>query len=48
MTIELSESTTNVLQSGEKVDIATATEGEEASGGALQSKVDLKSRARAV
>ena len=42
VTIELSESTTNVLQSGEKVDIATATEGEEASGGALQSKVDLK------
>ena len=42
VTIELSEGTTNVLQSGEKVDIATATEGEEASGGALQSKVDLK------
>lgn len=42
VTIELSESTTNILQSGEKVDIATATEGEEASGGALQSKADLK------
>lgn len=42
VTIELSEGTTNVLQSGEKVDIATATESEEASGGALQSKVDLK------
>lgn len=42
VTIELAEGTTNVLQSGEKVDIATATEGEEASGGALQSKVDLK------
>ena len=42
VTIELSEGTTNVLQSGEEVDIATATEGEEASGGALQSKVDLK------
>lgn len=40
--IELAEGTTNVLQSGEEVDIATATEGEEASGGALQSKVDLK------
>ena len=42
VTIELQEGTTNVLQSGEEVDIATATEGEEASGGALQSKVDLK------
>lgn len=42
VTIELSEDTTNVLQSGEEVDIATATESEEASGGALQSKVDLK------
>lgn len=42
VTIELSEGTTNVLQSGEEVDIATATEGEEASGGALQSKADLK------
>ncbi len=42
VTIELAEGTTNVLQSGEEVDIATATEGEEASGGALQSKVDLK------
>lgn len=42
VTIELAEGTTNVLQSGEKVDIATATESEEASGGALQSKVDLK------
>lgn len=42
VTIELSEGTTNVLQSGEEVDIAAATEGEEASGGALQSKVDLK------
>lgn len=42
VTIELSEGTTNVLQSGEKVDIATATESEEASGGALQSKADLK------
>ena len=41
-TIELAEGTTNVLQSGEEVDIATATEGEEASGGALQSKADLK------
>lgn len=40
--IELAEGTTNVLQSGEEVDIATATEGEEATGGALQSKVDLK------
>lgn len=42
VTIELSEGTTNVLQSGEEVDIATATESEEATGGALQSKVDLK------
>lgn len=42
VTIELAEGTTNVLQSGEEVDIATATESEEASGGALQSKVDLK------
>lgn len=42
VTIELSEGTTNVLQSGEEVDIAVATESEEASGGALQSKVDLK------
>lgn len=42
VTIELSEGTTNVLQSGEEVDIATATESEEASGGALQSKDDLK------
>lgn len=42
VTIELAEGTTNVLQSGEEVDIATATEDEEASGGALQSKVDLK------
>lgn len=42
VTIELSEGTTNVLQSGEEVDIATATESEEASGGALQSKSDLK------
>lgn len=42
VTIELSEGTTNVLQSGKEVDIATATEDEEASGGALQSKVDLK------
>ncbi len=42
VTIELAEGTTNVLQSGEEVDIATATEGEEASGGALQSKVELK------
>lgn len=42
VTIELAEGTTNVLQSGEKVDIATATESEEASGGALQSKADLK------
>lgn len=42
VTIELSEGTTNVLQSGEEVDIATATEDEEASGGALQSKADLK------
>lgn len=42
VTIELQEGTTNVLQSGEEVDIAAATEGEEASGGALQSKVDLK------
>lgn len=42
VTIELSEGTTNVLQSGEEVDIATATESEEASGGALQSKADLK------
>ena len=40
--IELAEGTTNVLQSGEEVDIAAATESEEASGGALQSKVDLK------
>ena len=40
--IELAEGTTNVLQSGEEVDIAAATEGEEASGGALQSKDDLK------
>ena len=42
VTIELEEGTTNVLQSGEEVDIAAATEGEEASGGALQSKADLK------
>ncbi|OLA22070.1 MAG: hypothetical protein BHW29_10465 [Faecalibacterium sp. CAG:74_58_120] len=42
VTIELAEGTTNVLQSGEEVDIATATESKEASGGALQSKVDLK------
>lgn len=42
VTIELADGTTNVLQSGEEVDIATATESEEASGGALQSKVDLK------
>ena len=42
VTIELEVGTTNVLQSGEEVDIATATEGEEASGGALQSKTDLK------
>lgn len=42
VTIELAEGTTNVLQSGEEVDIAAATEGEEASGGALQSKDDLK------
>lgn len=42
VTIELAEGTTNVMQSGEEVDIATATESEEASGGALQSKVDLK------
>ena len=42
VTIDLAEGTTNVLQSGEEVDIATATEGEEASGGALQSKADLK------
>lgn len=42
VTIEQAEGTTNVLQSGEEVDIAAATEGEEASGGALQSKVDLK------
>ena len=42
VTIELAEGTTNVLQSGEEVDIATATEDEEASGGALQSKADLK------
>ena len=42
VTIELAEGMTNVLQSGEEVDIATATESEEASGGALQSKVDLK------
>ena len=42
VTIELAEGTTNVLQSGEEVDIAAATEGEEASGGALQSKADLK------
>lgn len=42
VTIELQEGTTNVLQSGEEVDIAAATESEEASGGALQSKADLK------
>lgn len=42
VTIELEEGTTNVLQSGEEVDIAAATENEEASGGALQSKADLK------
>lgn len=42
VTIELEEGTTNVLQSGEEVDIATATESEEASGGALQSRADLK------
>lgn len=42
VTIELSEGTTNVLQSGEEVDIAAATESKEASGGALQSKADLK------
>ena len=42
VTIELEEGTTNVLQSGEEVDIAAATESEEASGGAMQSKADLK------
>ena len=42
VTIELEEGTTNVLQSGEEVDIAAATESEETSGGALQSKADLK------
>ena len=42
VTIELEEGTTNVLQSSEEVDIAAATESEEASGGALQSKADLK------
>lgn len=42
VTIELAEGTTNVLQSGEEVDIAAATESKEASGGALQSKADLK------
>lgn len=42
VTIELAEGTTNVLQSGQEVDIATATESKEASGGALQSKADLK------
>ena len=42
VTIELEEGTTNVLQSGEEVDIAAAAESEEASGGALQSKADLK------
>lgn len=46
VTIELSEGTTNVLQSGEKVDIATGTESKEASGGALQSKADLKIKGR--
>ena len=46
VTIELSEGTTNVLQSGEEVDIATATESKEASGGALQSKADLKIKGR--
>lgn len=46
VTIELAEGTTNVLQSGEEVDIATATESEEASGGALQSKADLKIKGR--
>lgn len=46
VTIELAEGTTNVLQSGEEVDIAAATESEEASGGALQSKVDLKIKGR--
>lgn len=46
VTIELSEGTTNVLQSGEEVDIAAATESEEASGGALQSKADLKIKGR--
>lgn len=42
VTIELAEGTTNVLQSGEEVDITAATESKEASGGALQSKADLK------
>lgn len=42
VTIEQAEGTTNVLQSGEEVDIAAATESKEASGGALQSKADLK------
>lgn len=42
VTIELAEGTTNILQSGEEVDITTATESEDASGGALQSKADLK------
>ena len=42
VTIELAEGTTNVLQAGEEVDIAAATESKEASGGALQSKADLK------
>lgn len=46
VTIELAEGTTNVLQSGEEVDIATATESKEASGGALQSKADLKIKGR--
>lgn len=46
VTIELAEGTTNVMQSGEEVDIATATESKEASGGALQSKADLKIKGR--
>lgn len=46
VTIELAEGTTNVLQSGEEVDIAAATESKEASGGALQSKADLKNKGK--
>lgn len=39
VTIELAEGTTNVLQSGEEVDIATATESKEASGARCKARL---------